>query len=124
MNARQRAKKWKRLAQENQRRAREYDDLVYKLRFAYNEQAVMKRQWTWMKRTIAIDNLQVPPEFRDDVAKTKLARELAELLSEEGCIKKTAFMRLKSGSGRKGRCRDDGRRNQKNRDDDGEGHEA
>ena len=92
MNARQRAKKWKRLAQENQRRAREYDDLVYKLRLAYNEQAVMKRQWTWMKRTIAIDNLQVPPEFRDDVAKTKLARESTELLSEEGCIKKTEFL--------------------------------
>lgn len=42
-----------------------------------------------MKRTIAIDNLGVQPEFRDDVAKTKMARELTELLAEEGCIKKT-----------------------------------
>lgn len=89
MNARQRAKKWKRMAQENQRRAREYDDLVYQLRLAHQDLVVMKKQWIWMKRTIAIDNLQVPPEFRDDVAKTKMARELTDLLAGEGCIKKT-----------------------------------
>ena len=130
MNARQRAKKWKRLAQENQRTAREYDDLVYQLRLAHHELAVMEKQWIRMKRTIIIDNMKVPPEFRDDVAKTKLERELAEFLSKEGCIKKRRSfcsrrnMRLNSGSGRKGRCRDDGRRDQKNRDNDGEGHEA